>query len=116
MTTKTDSMFLLSVPSNDYNKPMVTIGLFESAEKAHAYMEQFQTVWVWECEQFRNIPVGFNGPFITVAKSAEEILARYPEENIKVYGKAKNPKAYMMDREDVEDGFCRYNVTEIPVL
>jgi hypothetical protein len=77
-------------------------------------MEQFQTVWVFRCEQFRNTPYEANGPFIMVAESAEEILASYPDKNIKVYG--KNGKAYRMNRSDVDNGFRNYSVTEIPVF
>lgn len=114
MMTNTSTMFLLTVPSCDDDKPGVNIGLFVSDSAAHEYMKQFQTVWVFRCEQFRNHPTEANGPFITVASSAEEILARYPGKNIKVYG--KDGDAYKMDRDDVEDGFWHYTVTPIPVI
>jgi len=112
----TNSMFLLSVPPSDEDASMIPVGLFISDAAAHAYMEQFQTVWVFKCEQFRKTPVEANGPFHDIATSAEEIIARYPGKDIKVYGKTKNPKAYKMNRPDIENGFSNYEVVEIPVL
>ena len=105
-------MFLLSVPSSCGGA--TNIGLFPSLSAADNYMKQFQTVWVFNCEQFRNSPIEANGPFIMVAASAEEILARFPGKNIKVYG--KDGPAYQMNRDDVDNGFYSYEVTEIPVM
>ena len=112
--TKLTTMFLLTVPSCNDDSSGVQVGLFASEAAVHDYMKQFQTVWVFRCEQFRKSPTEANGPFITVAESAEEILARYPGKDIKVY--EKDGAAYKMNRKDVENGFWHYEVTEIPVI
>lgn len=104
----TNSMFLLTVPSCADGAPAVMIGLFESEKAVYDYMEKFRVnAWLFTVN---------GNDFVGYATTVEELIAHYSDflniENVRPSDRA----AYNMNRSDVPNGFCKYDMIELPVF
>lgn len=104
----TISMFLLQIPNDDRDE-LMHVGLFSSKEAAEAYMQQFQTVSVFDCEHTHR-----PGVFVTVAKDEAEIMATLKD--VRVLRLHPLPLAYRMIFSGIQMNFWNYYIEEIPVM